>query len=65
MAIQRRSDTWQAIAAWARQARDNAHIGVMTPGVDERQADFLRGQILIINELLSLPEAHITRDEED
>lgn len=52
--IDRDSETWATIKAWAMQQRQAARVALEASGLDPRIADELRGTIAKLTQLLDL-----------
>lgn len=48
--------TWKVVADWAKQRRAGLLAQLVTPMLEERQADALRGAIAELDEMLKLAE---------
>ena len=55
--IETHSDTWRAVVAHAKSKIETARKHIEARGVDERDADFARGQIAALRAILNMGEA--------
>ena len=66
--IDKHSDTWREIAAWARTRLSNASERIETLGVEAAETENLRGRIHVVRELLAMqdePEQRVVEAAED
>lgn len=61
--IDRDSETWMTVKAWANQQRQAARAALEAPGCDPRTADELRGSIAKLSLLLGLERPHAPLSE--
>jgi hypothetical protein len=55
--VDRYSETWRDVAAWAAPRLESARAELESPNVDDARARYLRGRIAALKELLALPDA--------
>lgn len=57
--IDKNSETWRAVVAWANERRETSRDVLSGIGLDERDADVERGRLANLRELVSLPEPKV------
>jgi hypothetical protein len=55
--VDRYSETWRDVAAWAAPLLASARAELESPNVSDDRARYLRGRIATLKELLALPDA--------